>query len=587
MSKDCEAREGAVCEGAAGEGAREGEGAGLTLFSNGRISTNVEACPEADAMLVEGERILWAGREADMPEDVRERAAEASCARVDLAGARVIPGFVDAHMHAVMLADFARQICAMPPDVSSIAELTEAVRARREAMGSMEGIPVEERPWIMGWGYDEKKLAEHRTPTRWDLDEGSPDVPVCILRSCAHIRCVNSVVLEMAGITRDTPDPEGGTIERDENGEPTGVLVETARELVVPFIPVSTVEEHVENLVALGELLSSQGVVAVTDMGTFDDTDNAALCAEAAKAGFAQTVAVYGMWPYYRTKPGYSLPAERQDRSRQIFNAGVKLLGDGSVSGRTAWVERPYEPRIGEDGAPIEGQEPEFGLYTMTDEELDSAIAFARANACQVAVHAMGSRTIDHVVDRLADEEPWEVAACPQAPCARIEHLTEPSAESIAKMAEHGIAVVTQPVFLTAEVESYVDNLGMERARHVYPFRTLLDAGVRLSLSTDAPATLWNPPSDPFFNLCSAVTRVSYDGRDMGQGECLDVADALRLYTLGSAEVLGIPDLGRLDAGYQASFAVLDQDILEIEPARIADTKVEATYIRGRKVYER
>lgn len=556
----------------------EGETPRPVLFENGRIATNVESCPEADAMVVQGERVVWAGRAAQMPAEVSGLLEASGCERVDLQGARVIPGFVDAHMHAVMLADFARQISAMPPDVRSVAELVEAVRARREAIGSVEGTDVADRPWIMGWGYDEKKLAEHRAPTRWDLDAASPDVPVCILRSCAHIRCVNSIVLEMAGITRDTPDPEGGTIERDENGEPTGVLAETARELVVPFIPETTVEEHVENLVELGKLLSSQGVVAATDMGTFDDVDNAALCKVAAKAGFAQSVGVYCMWPYYMDKEDFSIPAERQDRSQQVFNAGVKVLGDGSISGRTAWMHEPYVACGTEDGE-------EYGLSTVADEELDSAIAFARKNACQISVHAMGSRAIERVVDRLSAEEPWEVEACPDAPCARIEHLTAPSAESIAKIAEHGIGVVTQPVFLTAEVESYVDNLGMDRARRCYPYRDLADAGVRLSLSTDAPATLWNPPSDPFFNLQSAVTRVSYNGLDMGQDECLGVAEALWHYTRGSAEVLGIPDLGELREGFQASFAVLDQDILEIDPVKIAETRVLETWIRGKKVY--
>lgn len=550
----------------------------LVVFENAKIATNVASMPEADAMVVEGERILWAGSSEAMPDDIVARLASEGCRREDLKGARVIPGFVDAHMHAVMLADFARQISAMPPDVHSISELVEAVRARREAIGSVEGKDVADLPWIMGWGYDEKKLAEHRAPTRWDLDEASPDVPVCILRSCAHIRCVNSVVLEMAGITRDTPDPEGGTIERDENGEPTGVLAETARELVVPFIPETTVEEHVENLVELGRLLSSQGIVAVTDMGTFDDVDNAALLKEAAEAGFAQSVGVYCMWPYYMDKEGFYIPAERQDRVQQIFNAGVKVLGDGSISGRTAWMHEPYA----DDGS--HGGE-EYGLSTVTDEELDAAIAFARENACQISVHAMGSRAIERVVDRLASEEPWVVDACPEAPCARVEHLTAPSADSISKIAEHGIGVVTQPVFLTAEVESYVDNLGMERARTCYPYRTLADAGVRLSLSTDAPATLWNPPSDPFFNLQSAVTRVSYNGLDLGQDECLDVAEALWFYTRGSAEVLGISDLGELREGFQASFAVLDRDILEVDPARIAETRVVETWIRGKKVH--
>ena len=191
----------------------------VTRFEHGRFWTANPSQPEADTMIVnEQGRIAWIGQATELPEIYTGSA----CRTVNLEGARVIPGFVDAHMHAVMLANFAPQISALPPAVNSIEDLVNAIAARRAQQGS--------DAWVEGWGYDEGLFAEKRSPTRWDLDRGCADAPVCIMRTCGHIRCVNSRALELAGITRDTPDPAGGEIERDANGEPTGVLKETARE---------------------------------------------------------------------------------------------------------------------------------------------------------------------------------------------------------------------------------------------------------------------------------------------------------------------------------------------------------------------
>lgn len=146
--------------------------------------------------------------------------------------------------------------------------------------------------WILGWGYDEGKFAEKRSITRWDLDEGTEDFPVAIIRTCGHIRCVNSKALALAGIDKNTKDLEGGQIERDEFGEPTGVLKENARNLVLPYIPELNEAEKVQNLVDLGDLLTSQGIVAVCDMGNLDKSDNYTYYKEAIAKGFKQEVSM-------------------------------------------------------------------------------------------------------------------------------------------------------------------------------------------------------------------------------------------------------------------------------------------------------
>ena len=526
-------------------------------YINGKIFTSDQENLYADAMIVEGGRITWVGAQADLPAGHYDET-------VDFQGRRVLPGFVDAHMHPVMLADFSKKISSLPPKVNSIEELKQAIRDVRAAQGPGK--------WIEGWGYDEGKLSERRSPTRYDLDEGCSDSPVSIIRTCGHIRCVNSKALELAGITKDTPDPQGGQIDRDENGEPTGVLRENARNLVTPLIPETTEEQKVDLVVDLGKLLLSQGITAICDMGNLDPTDNYDIYIQAAKKGLKQAVGIYYMWDFYAGKPDFHIPEARYNRKNQIFAAGLKLIGDGSVSGRTAWMNQPYL-----------GTEDNYGISVCSDELLESAIAFCKQNHCQLSMHAMGGRAIDRIVNRVYSEDKWTQGSVPHL---RMEHWTEPSQEAIRKSAEKGLAVATQPIFLYAEIESYLTNLGVERMKKTYPVQDMLKAGVPMCFSTDAPATSWAVPSDPFPCIKGGVTRTAWDGTDCGPEQAVDIETAIQLYTRESARVAGFQEMGELKVGYHANFITLSEDILTIDPMKIDQIYVTATYVDGDKVYE-
>ena len=541
------------------------------IFINGKIFTSDESCPYGDSMVTEGGRIVWIGEKASMPQEYAEMIAAHPCAEngnspvTDLKNRRVIPGFVDAHMHPVMLADFRKKITAMPPEINSIEDLTAAIKKRREHQAPGE--------WIEGWGYDEQGLLEKRSPTRYDLDRGCSDSPVSIMRTCAHIRCVNSMALKMAGIDRNTPDPPGGEIERDENGEPTGVLKENARNLIVPLMPQESVEQHVDNLLELGEVLISQGITTICDMGNLDSSDNIPVYEAAAERGFHQRVGVYYMWDFFADDKDFHIPEELFDRNRQIFAAGLKLIGDGSISGRTAWMNRPYY-----------GSDNEYGISVCSDHLVETAITFCRENHFQLSMHAMGGRAISRMVDRACQETSWTSG---DIPYVRVEHVTDPSEESIRKAAEHGISFVSQPIFPYAESKSYLTNLGKEWLKECYPYKDMLEAGVCLGFSTDAPATYWSDPSDPFPGLKLAVTRTAADGTDCGKAQAVDIETAIRLYTIGAAQAAGFPDTGMLAPGYHADFAVLSDDILNIPAEDIDKVKVVQTYAGGRCVYNR
>ena len=531
------------------------------LFTNAKIFTSDRDHLYADAMLVENGSILWigTGTPAYEPNEV-----------IDLHGKTVIPGLVDAHMHPLMLAEYSKQIACLPPKVNSIEDLvTEIARVRQEIIASGNN-GSEEIPWIRGWGYDEGKYTEKRSPNRYDLDRGSKDLPVFLVRSCEHIRCVNSKALEIAGITKATPDPPGGSIDRDENGEPTGVLRENARDLILPFMPEDTETEIVDALVDLGQLLISQGIVAIGDMGNLHPGGNYDYFKKAAERGFPQRTSLYYMWDYFMDDSEFEITDALMNYENRIRIAGIKLIGDGSISGKTAWLHRPY---LGTNLC---------GMPVYSDESMEKAIAFAKKAGCQIAVHAMGGRAVDRVVDRICNESDWTEG---KVPFLRIEHVTEPSEQAMTTAAEKGYAFVTQPIFAYSEIETYKVNMGEKRLQQLYPFRTELDHGIHLALSTDAPATSWAVPSDPFSNIKAATTRKAYDGSDIGQEERIDIETAVILYTKEAAHVCGFAGLGLLAPGYSADFAVLSEDIFTIDPVKIDMVKVEATYICGNRAY--
>lgn len=529
---------------------------GVKIFRNGKIFTSDREMLYAESFIAEDGIITWIGKETDMP--------EVSGEVIDLKGKRVIPGFIDTHMHPVILADCAQKISCLPPSVNSIEELAEVIKKEAENKESGQ--------WIQGWGYDEEKFAEHRAPTRWDLDKGTAELPVELLRSCSHVRSVNSKALELAGITKDTPDPPGGEIDRDEKGEPTGILRENARHLVGEILPEKSRKQVVDSIVDLGQLMLSQGIVAVTDMGNIDSVDYYEYYEEAAAKGFKQDIAMYYIWDLIRKNPDFKWSKERADKSRQIHMNGIKLIADGSVGGRTAWMSQPYK-----------GSDDEYGISVCSDEEIDSAMEFCKENKCQLSFHAMGMRTIDRIIGRTYGEEPWTEGF----PHIRLEHVTDPSEDAIKKAAEKKIAFATQSIFMYSEIESYMNNLGEEWLKRTYPIQHIIDSGVKIALSTDAPATSWAVPSDPFPNIKCAVTRYAYDGTDCGRDNCIDIETAIQMYTREGAEIAGFEKLGQLKKGYKASFAVLSEDILSVPGNQIDKVFVEQTYMNGDCVYAR
>ncbi|XVG95152.1 amidohydrolase [Eubacteriales bacterium KG127] len=550
---------------------------------NGKIFTAENETDFAEAMVIIDNKIEYIGTTFRVGQFwsrlIKEDFEETE--EINLNGKVVIPGLIDAHLHPIMLAHCLGEISCLPPEINSIEELINEIKRRRNIMdggiSTSEKISLKNQTWIIGWGCDEGKFREKRLPNRWDLDRGAKDVPVTVVRACEHIRCCNSLALKLAGIDRYTPNPPGGEIGRDENGEPNGILYENARNLVGEILPKMSIDDLSDEMIKVGKHLISQGITSICDMGDLTSKDNYSIYYKAVEQGFKQNVGVYYLWEFNWKDKNFTVKAEDKKNENQIHVAGLKLIGDGSFSGHTAWVDEAF---YGTD---------EHGICTCSDELLDDAIRYCRENNLQLSFHAMGSRAIDRILEKLESVGQWQIHSESKIdraiPFARIEHVTEPSEAAIQIAAKMGIAFVTQPVFLFSEIESYVKNLGEDRLKKTYPLATMLKKNVLLAISTDSPATAWSDPTDPWINIKGAIVRKAYNGVDIGKLEKISIEEAILLYTRNAAIAAGFEHRGVLKEGNYADFVILGNNPFEMEPDKIDEVKILKTFINGKEVY--
>jgi predicted amidohydrolase YtcJ len=294
---------------------------------------------------------------------------------------------------------------------------------------------------------------------------------------------------------------------------------------------------------------------------------------DAEREGLRQQACLYFVWCGLEDGPIPDLTdAERAGRTKF---AGIKLFADGSISGGTAWMNEPYRRCCG------------HGYSTLTNADLQAAYEWARRNRVQVAVHAMGDKALDRIVDFFAEKEPWIDG---DAPSVRLEHASLLGEAQIRRMNESKMTfgVATQIVFFYAEHEAYAEKLTDDQYRRAYPVKTFYQTIERLALSSDAPATTWSDPDNVFVSIKAAVTRRAYNGAAIVPEEAITVPRAVLLYTARAATVAPFEGaLGRISEGYEASFVVLDRDLFTVDEEAIDRTRVDETWIRGEKVYER
>lgn len=524
-----------------------------TTFINGRVFTGESETTFASAFRITDGLIDWVGETTDVTEPDA----------VDLGGRTVLPGLLDSHTHPALLAGTALAAECFPPAVLSADDLVAVLRRHAEDL-------ADPTAWVLGRGFDDTKFPEARMPTAADLDRVSTDRPVLVWRCDAHSAVCNTKALEIAGITAETPDPDGARFERDADGKPNGVLTELAAvDAVVAFIAAPTHEEQLAAIVSIGEELASRGIVAVCDLFSSRIDRPLATFRAAVERGLRTQVALYPGWD-----PAAPLAdLEDGDREGQVRVAGVKVVLDGAYSNRTAWVHQAYPDSC------------DHGLRLVDDADVLAAGDWARRNGVQLAVHAMGDRALDRVVELFEDAEPW----LDGIPSVRIEHATIVSDAYLARLtsARMSFGIATHTVFFFAEYDGYEKALRVEQVPDAYPIARLYAGLGPLALSSDRPATAWSGADDVMLSVEAAVRRRTYNGIEFGPEAAITVAQALLLYTSRAATLSPLSGVGTLAQGFDGSFAVLDRDVFTVPDDEIAAVRVAETWVRGERVFVR
>ncbi|GAA4844253.1 amidohydrolase [Kitasatospora terrestris] len=538
------------------------------VFTNGPVHTGDPARTRATSLAVTGERITAVGHD-----EVRELVGPGTEV-VDLDGRLLLAGFQDSHVHAV----FGGAELAQCDLTGTVGVDDYLARIRAFAAANPE------RAWITGSGWSMESFAGG-LPTRQLIDSVVPDRPVYLTNRDHHGAWANTRALELAGLTRDTPDPADGRIEREADGTPSGVLQEGATGLVARLIPPSTAADRLAGLHRAQQLLHSLGITGWQDalLGVFNGQPDPSDAYRTAALDGTLTARVTGALWWDRERGAEQIPElveRRAALSTGRFRAGsVKIMQDGIAENFTAAMTSPYLDGCGCATA-------NSGLSFVDPAALRSHVTDLDALDFQVHFHALGDRAVREALDAV---EAAVAANGRRGNRHHLAHLQVVHPDDIARFARLGAIANIQPLWAAHEPqmdELTIPFLGPERAAWQYPFGSLYRAGATLCAGSDWPVS----SPDPLAGIHVAVNRMepdATDGRVFLPEQRLALTSAIAAYTAGSAHVNGHPDAGSLQPGHLADLVVLDRDILTADPLTIADTKVERTYVGGRLVHSR
>ncbi|MGI9529073.1 MAG: amidohydrolase [Acidimicrobiia bacterium] len=462
-------------------------------------------------------------------------------------GAFLSPGFRDAHIHAVPYSALLAG-CSLK-SAASIDDLVD--RLGRFAATQPLDAPV------VATRFDDESLAEGRLPTRQDLDRAVPDRPAVIYRYCGHVAVANSAALAASGIDASTPDPEGGSLDR-QDGAPNGVLRETAAGLIAPALARGGALEPKALLSGL-ERLASLGITSIGAMIGYGEQPSEKLEAEIAlwcEVARELPIKVHGITITDDPDQLASAKSALNSAGARLSWLGVKRFADGSLGGHTAAMCSPF--------ADVDTT----GTYRLTD--ADAAIAKACVEMDgMVCIHAIGDRAVGGVLDVFDDLV--DSGADPGA--LRMEHVSVINPEQIERFASLGVTASIQPAFRASESAWLGDRMGPERGGWVYPFASMRDAGIPLAGSSDCPVE----PPHPLWGMAAAVDR-----HGISPAEALSPTDALGMFTSGAARAIREPE--PLAPGNPADLVVLDTNIIEATPDQIRNAEILNTYVDGHAV---
>lgn len=532
------------------------------LFYNGRVITVNDAVPRAEAVWVENGIIAAVGGSDELL-----ARASSQTEKIDLRGAVLVPGFIDGHSH------FSQYI-----QILTIAQL-EGSSSFDDIVSRLDTYarenPDTKEGWIIGFGYDNTGLKERQHPTREVLDRVSKERPIIITHASGHMGVYNTKALELFGVTAETPVPEGGFIGRDENGNPTGYMEETAFLGYAARVPAAETDTAALFRKAQ-QLYLSQGITTVQD--SLLKEKEYTLLAEAADKGVL-TVDVVG---YVDLKNAPDLAQAHPERLGQYRNRfkidGYKIFLDGSPQGRTAWLSEPYLPVPGA----VSGSEadPDYCGYPIDSDE--TVTAFARTAALQglpLQAHCNGDAAADQLIRAYRNLKAEGIKEF-HRPVMIHSQIVRP--EQFAELAELGITASLFPAHIFYWGDVHLKNLGKERGGRISAAATALNAGVTVTVHQDSPVIRPNMLE----SLGCLVMRQTSSGVVLAPEERISPAEALKAMTLSAAVQIGEEaSKGSVEPGKRADFAVLDADPLTVAPEEIGRIRVLRTVKDGRTVY--
>jgi predicted amidohydrolase YtcJ len=525
---------------------------------NGKIWTVDGSRPEAEAVAVLGNRIAAVGS----TEEIRKWIG-ANTKVMDLQGKRVTPGFNDSHVHfldgGMGLASVQLRYARTPEEFRD--------RIRDFAAKQPKGR------WILNGNWDHENWTPPALPTRRLIDAVTPDNPVFINRLDGHMCLANSLALKLAGVTRETPDPPGGTIVRDAGGEPTGVLKDAAMSYVTKVIPNPSEDVMAEAIRAALAYAAENGVTSVQDMSASPDVFGVY---QRLLANGELTARVYGVQPLSDWGRLARVGICAGFGNDKLKIGGLKGFADGSLGSTTALFFEPYLDAPNTTGLPSDEMFPEGKM-------LNNIIGADKAGL-QIAVHAIGDKANKAILDMFAEVVKRNGARDRRL---RIEHAQHLRPEEIKRFGAERVIASMQPYHAIDDGRWAENRIGPNRAKGTYAFRSLLDAGATLAFGSD----WFVAPMEPLMGIYAAVTRRTLDGK-RPQGwvpeQKITVAEAVRAYTMGSAYASGDEKLkGSIEAGKLADLVVLSDDIFKIDPIQIEKVKVVTTIFDGKVIYER
>ncbi|MBZ0299211.1 MAG: amidohydrolase [Anaerolineae bacterium] len=523
------------------------------VLYNGHILTLDPQHPHVSALAIIAGRIVAVGSDSEMLALVGP-----GTKRDDLGGQTVVPGLTDAHIHWALTSQKLQwaDVFEVPSKAIALERVAERVRV----------TPPGE--WIRGWGWSQDFWPEPIFPNAADLDAVAPQHPVMLSAKSGHAAWVNRLALRQCGITAETPDPDGGHIQRAASGEPTGILFENATDLVSRHIPDLTVEQLADRMEAAQALALASGLTGIHDFDGPDCLRALQILRERGKLGLRVLKNVNDYW----------IDGVLEGGLRHGFGddwirlGGQKIFADGALGPRTAYMIEPYL-----------GEPDNYGMSVIDKEDLQERVSRASAAGFPSTVHAIGDRAVHEVLD-VYEAVRREEALRGETPAMRrhrIEHVQIIHPDDAHRLAQLGVIASMQPIHATSDYQA-ADHYWGERSRWSYNIRLQIDQGAHVALGTDSPVE----PFEPLKSIYAAVTRRRPDGSPGPEGWYPDlrltVDEALRGFTMGPAYAAGMENrLGQLAPGYLADLVVLDRNLYTIPPDEILETQVLRTMVDG------